>query len=137
MKVLLDTNILLDSILERKPFDSAADRVWQANERRQISAYVTTSSLRDLVYLVRKERPIEVAFQAVRICLDTFRVCRVGRLEIERALRFPGSDFEDNLQLACALAVPLDAIITRDKKFKGAPIPVLTPAQLLSQLTRR
>jgi predicted nucleic acid-binding protein len=46
-------------------------------------------------------------------------------------------DFEDNIQIACAIANRLDAIVTRDKKFQRSSIPVLTPAELLKRLSRR
>jgi hypothetical protein len=48
-----------------------------------------------------------------------------------------GSDLEDNVSLACALAAGLDAIVTRDpKSFASSPIPVLSPAELLAQLPK-
>ena len=48
-----------------------------------------------------------------------------------------GSDFEDNLHVACAVQARLDAIVTRNRKdFAGSPVPVLTPAELLALLAR-
>jgi hypothetical protein len=47
----------------------------------------------------------------------------------------PGNDFEDNVQIACAVIAGLDAIVTRDPKgFAGSPVLVLTPAELLARL---
>jgi hypothetical protein len=49
----------------------------------------------------------------------------------------PGSDFEDNLQIACAVKAGLDAIVTRNPKdFADSPVPVLTPAELLALLPK-
>ena len=73
----------------------------------------------------------------VDICLATFEIVPVGRLELEQADAMAGSDLEDNLSLACALAARLDAIVTRDPSgFAGSPIPVMTPAELLAQLPK-
>jgi len=53
------------------------------------------------------------------------------------ATTLPGSDFEDNLQIACAVEARLDAIVTRNPKdFAGSPVPVLTPAELLALLAK-
>jgi hypothetical protein len=74
----------------------------------------------------------------VRRCLQTFEIIPVGRPELERADSLPGSDFEDNLQMACAALAKLDAIVTRDPSgFAGSPIPVLSPAELLAQVPQQ
>ena len=70
----------------------------------------------------------------VRACLRTFRVYSVTYAELKRALSYTGSDYEDNLQLACAVSAKLDAIVTRDEGFTTGILPILTPAQLLKQL---
>jgi hypothetical protein len=59
----------------------------------------------------------------------------VDRTALEMATTLPGSDFEDNLQIACAVQACLDAIVTRNPQdFAGSPVPVLTPAELLALL---
>ena len=79
--------------------------------------------------------PLETARAAVCICLEAFEVCAVDLQALEHAEALPGSDFEDNLQIACASLAGLDAILTRDKDgFRAAAMPVLTPAELLAQL---
>jgi hypothetical protein len=63
----------------------------------------------------------------VLICLATFEIMPVGRLELEQADAMPGSDLEDNVSLACSQAAGLDAIVTRDLRgFAGSTIPVLS-----------
>jgi predicted nucleic acid-binding protein len=77
---------------------------------------------------------VEEAFKAVRLCLETFEICTVDRKALEFAEQLPGNDFEDNLQIACAVIAGLDAIVTRDASgYKGSSVPVLTPTQALSQ----
>ncbi len=61
----------------------------------------------------------------------------VDRTTLEMATTFPGSDFEDNLQIACAVEARLDAIVTRNPKdFAGSPVQILTPAELLALLAK-
>jgi hypothetical protein len=76
------------------------------------------------------------ARQAVQLCLDVYEVPPVHRVTLERAQQMSGAAFEDNVQIACAEAGALDAIVTRDKaNFAAATLPVLTPAECLQQLS--
>ena len=71
----------------------------------------------------------------MRECLQTLEIHDVGRRELEIADSFPGSDFEDNLQIAVAITESVDAIVTRDETgFLTSPVTVLTPSELLSAL---
>ena len=136
MRVLLDTNVLLDVFLQRAPWVAEASAVWQANDQGRITAFVPATALTDIYYVARRLVGRQRARTAVRTCLDAFETCTVDRQALEHAFSLPGSDFEDNLQIACALLYRLDAIVTRDKQgFTGATIPALTPAELLTQFT--
>jgi predicted nucleic acid-binding protein len=135
MRVLLDTSVILDVLLEQQPWFPYSDAVWQAHESGRVTAYVIASALTDIFYIARRVTGLEQAHKAVRACLTTFEICLVDRQVLEQAVLLTGSDFEDNLQIACATIAGLDAIITRDKRgFKVATLPVLTPAELLAQL---
>ena len=79
----------------------------------------------------------EKAREALSACLQTFEILPIGRAELECADSREGSDFEDNLVIASAVAAKLDAIVTRDLKgFTGSPVPVLTPAELLAKFSK-
>ena len=137
MRVLFDTNVLLDVLLNRDPWVTESSAVWQANDEGQIVGHITACAITDIFYIARRSTTLETARAAVRICLEAFEVCTVNRQALEQAETFPGSDFEDNLQIACASLAGLDAILTRDKKgFKSAAMPVLTPGELLMRLKR-
>jgi hypothetical protein len=57
----------------------------------------------------------------------------VSALRLART--YPGQDFEDNLQIACAVLYNLDGIVTRDQTgFTASPIPVFTPTAVLQTL---
>lgn len=66
MRVLLDTNILLDVILARPPFLADSEQVWQANDERQIAGHITATSLTNIYYIVRKQVGLEKARNAFR-----------------------------------------------------------------------
>ena len=135
MRVLLDTNVLLDVLLNRDPWVEQASAVWHASDEGEIVGYIMACAIADIFYIARRLVTLETARAAVRICLGAFEICPVDQQALEYAKTLSGSDFEDNLQIACADLAGLDAIVTRDKKgFQSAVIPVLTPTELLAQL---
>jgi predicted nucleic acid-binding protein len=135
MRVLLDTNVLLDVLLRRDPWVAESSAVWQANDEGRIVGHVMACAIADIFYIGRRLTELETAHRAVRICLEAFEVCAVDRLALEQAQALPGNDFEDNLQIACANLAGLDAIVTRDRQgFESAAMPVLLPEELLKQL---
>jgi predicted nucleic acid-binding protein len=135
MRVLLDTNVLLDVLLKRDPWVTESSAVWQAHDEGQIIGHVMACAIADIFYIARRLTALETARTAVDICLEAFEICAVDHQALKQARALPGSDFEDNLQIACASLAGLDAIVTRDEKgFKVAAIPVLTPAELLTRL---
>lgn len=145
MRVLFDTNIILDGLLKRQPWAEDARLIWQANTDGLITAYVASSTLATVFYVsVKQLKPklgnsqaVKRAYEDITICLDAFRICTVDRKILEQALTLPREDFEDNLQAACAIAEDLDAIVTRDAKFKGGPMKVMTYTMLIKQLKLR
>lgn len=137
MRVLLNTNVLLDVLLKREPWVAESSAVWQVHDEGQIIGHVMACAIADIFYIARRLTTLETACTAVRICLEAFEICAVDRQTLEQAQTLPGGDFEDNLQIACASLFGLDAIVTRDTQgFKAAAMPVLTPAELLIQFRR-
>ncbi len=135
MRVLLDTNVVLDVLLKRQPWLNDAAAVWQANDDGRIMAYLTASTFTDIFYIAKRVAGIDIARQAIRTCLNAFEICEVNRQALEQAEILSGTDFEDNLQIACASIKNLEAIITRDKSgFQNLSIPVFEPAEFLAQL---
>ncbi len=136
MRVLIDTNILLDFLLQREPFRQDAEELFQAIDSGQIIGYVTATTLTDIFYIARRHtRSIEQARQAVLETLIVMVVCPVNRAILESALASSIADFEDAVQIACAVSQGLEAILTRDTQdFANSTIPVLSVRQLLEQL---
>lgn len=67
-------------------------------------------------------------------CLNSLKVCTVNYSVLAYADSLQGSDFEDNVQIACALRYNLSAVITRDRKFYKGMVPLWTPEQALKQI---
>ena len=133
MRVLVDTNIMLDALLEREPFFGDARALMEAIDSGQIVGYVTATTLTNIFYIVRRQtRSIERASLAVSETLAAMQICSVDRDILEAAFASNLRDFEDAVQLACAIAENLDAIITRNPQdFTGAALPILSASELL------
>ena len=135
MRVLLDTNMLLDVLLDRAPFVTDSSAIWAACDGGRLVGVIPASTLTDIFYIARRATDRATARVAVGLYLAAFDICPVDRMTIEQATALPGDDFEDNVQLACAIIAGLDAVVTRnDRDFSASPIPILTPAALLATL---
>jgi predicted nucleic acid-binding protein len=135
MRVLLDTNVILDVFLDRPQFIKDSSSVWQAVDEGRIEGHVSASSITDIYYIVRRHAGREKARASIEVCLEAFEVCVVNRETLEEAAALMGNDFEDNLQIACARQSGLDAIVTRDDKdYARSIVSALTPAQLIEKL---
>ncbi|MDB5333798.1 MAG: hypothetical protein JWP03_4949 [Phycisphaerales bacterium] len=135
MTGLLDINVILDVLLARQPFEVEATAIWKACDEGRFKGHVSAVSFPIIFYIVRKAAGLDRAKECVRVCLDAFIVAPVTRDIIEAASALPGSDFEDNVQIACAIGAGLDIIVTRDPKgLKNARVPALSPAELLMKL---
>jgi predicted nucleic acid-binding protein len=137
MRALLDMNVVLDALLARQPWFAEASQVWDAHLQGRVAAAIAAFTVPTVFYIVRRQTDLARANDAVRICLNTLEIVPVQRSTLESARTLAGSDYEDNLQLACALEGKTDCLVTRDPSgYPGATIPVLTPAQLLAQLAQ-
>ncbi|MEB3292225.1 MAG: PIN domain-containing protein [Synechococcales bacterium] len=136
MRVLIDTNIVLDFLLQREPFFQDAEVLFQAIDMGQVIGYVTATTLTDIFYISRKHtRSIEQARQAVLETLTVMAICPIDRAVLESAFNSGLADFEDAVQIFSAVAQGLDAIVTRDVQgFLSLSVPVLSVQELLTQV---
>jgi len=135
LRVLLDTNVVLDRILQRQPwFDQAAD-LWQARSAGLLVAYMAASTLTDIFYIGRRIVGGADALAGVDACLREFGIVAVTREVLLAARALTGPDFEDNVQIACAQATGLQLIVTRDVAgFAMSPIRAIEPTEIRSHL---
>lgn len=135
MKILIDTNIVLDLILEREPFVENAILLFEQIECGNLAGYIAATTITNVFYIIRKIEGREVALAAIHRLLIGLQFCAIDRQTIETALSLGLKDFEDSIQLACATLDQLDAIVTRDPKdFSSSNLPIYSPTELLTQL---
>ncbi|MDZ7966779.1 MAG: PIN domain-containing protein [Nostoc sp. DedSLP03] len=136
MRVLFDTNVLLDALLAREPFVADAAFLLQTVELGQVEGFMSATTVTDIHYLVgRQTKSTEIAIAAVTQLLALMEICAVDRDVLEQAIALRLTDFEDAVQVASAMKLGLEAIVTRDVDgFTGSPIPVLSPKEMRNQL---
>ncbi|MCZ6793990.1 MAG: PIN domain-containing protein [Planctomycetota bacterium] len=135
MKVLLDTNVLLDVLFDREPFSTQAAEVLSRAERGDLSGYACATTLTTIFYLCRKEVGKHGATRHIETLLTMLEVAPVNRGVIESALDSDFTDFEDSVLSESAALVSAQAIVTRNKKdFSKSGVPVYTPGELLNLL---
>ena len=137
MKIMCDTNIIIDVLLEREPFVEASCHVLSLCEEHKIDGYISASSITDIYYLVRKyTHSTELAYKAIGKVLEIVKICSVTNNDVLTAFQRKAKDFEDCLLVICAMSIHCNYIITRNKKdFEEFDIPLLTPTELLQQLS--
>jgi len=135
LKVLFDTNILLDVLLNRKPFSETAAQLIGRVESAEIEGFVCATTMTTLHYLATKAMGRVKAIEQVALFLKLFDVAPVNRAVLESALTSRPSDFEDGVLMTAAHHAGVEAIITRNlKDFKNAPLPIYHPKEFLKML---
>ena len=136
MKVLLDTNIIMDALQERSPFDAAAKEILLCGQSGKVKCVFTANAMSDIFYLYSKVRSRKEAKVALGFLLNTYSVVSVTQEDCSKALTLPNDDFEDALVEVCAKSVGADYIVSRDSEFKDVAtvVKVITPDELLEML---
>ena len=129
LKVLLDTNILLDVILKRDPWMEYGKSILEAGrDGRRMEAYVASLSLKDVYFVSTKILGEPQARAFLQFIMESCQVLAVGARTCAAALAGPEPDFEDGLVAAATLEGGMDAIISRDTAaFGNLPIPKIDP----------
>ena len=135
MKILFDTNIVLDLLLERQPFVNDAQLLFEKVESGQLNGFLGATTVTTLDYLLSKSLSMRDAKVVIKKLLSLFDVAPVNRLVLEDALESGFSDFEDAVLHAAAMHNGAQAIVTRDAKgFSKAKLPIYSPHELLSAI---
>ncbi|MCH4246404.1 MAG: PIN domain-containing protein [Acinetobacter populi] len=132
MKILFDTNILVDTLTEREPFAANASLLLAHVEKHHIQGYLAATTITTLSYLLSKYGSKHLAWQQLDIILQLFEISEINKFIIQQAHSLQAIDFEDAVLYCAAAHSGCHAIVTRNiKDFKASPIPVYTPDELL------
>ena len=130
-RVLLDTNIIIDLLAKRDPFDKDARKLFSLADKEKVTLYTSALSIANVSYvLLRKRKPEET-----KLILRKLKLL-VGILSLDEkviSLALNDSDFkdfEDGLQYYSAIENNIEIIVTRNlKDFENSKIPVMAAGQ--------
>ena len=132
MKILLDTNIILDIALRRLPhYDDSAD-VFRKIDYKTLIGCVTATTITDIYYIARKDKGHEKTIEFISNLIEIVDVLGIDRDVIIEALNLNFPDFEDAVQSVASGVNNIDYIITRNTKdFENSEIEAITPKDFL------
>lgn len=135
MKVLLDTNVVLDQLLAREPHVGPAEQVMSLVDAGRLEGLLCATTVTTIHYLASKAVGAGLAADHLRNLLAVFDVACVDRNVLRNALDGRFADFEDAVVHEAALRSGAAAIVTRDAKgFASSEVPVFSPAEFLAAL---
>jgi predicted nucleic acid-binding protein len=136
-KVFLDTNILLDYLIEERKENAQAKEIIRMIANDKLEGYICPISLLNIYYVLRTQRTEEQRMCIIENFLHIFTVSDMDSEILHLGLFTQIKDYEDSVQYICAEKSGVDLIVTGDQHFKSynLDLPRLTSAELLHRIT--
>ena len=137
MKVLIDTNVVLDAIANREPFSLNAQNIIKLILDNKVERFITANSITDIYYIAKKHLSKDELRNVMRSLFTIFTIIDVLGADCRKALDIPLDDYEDALLVVCGSKEMIDHIITRDEEFLHKAIssaPVISPFEFLQKM---
>ena len=135
MRVLIDTNVILDVLCKREGFFEDADKIFKLCEVKKIEGYISALSISNLVYIMRKELDAEKIKEVLQQLSLIFKITDLKADDLKKAADMNFKDYEDALQSVCAVRLKANYIITRNiKDFTYSKVMAIKPSELLERL---
>lgn len=135
MKVLFDTNVILDVLLDREPFSNEASLLLSKVEQFEITGFICATTVTTIYYLIDKALGSQAAAHHIQSLLSLFVIAPVNRLVLENAIASKFKDFEDSVLHAAACHAGARYIVTRNTvDFKNSNLPVFEPKALIGAI---
>ncbi len=131
--VFLDSDVLLDYLANRLPFQHDAERILNQVFTRALVAYTTPVVIANVHYVLKRLSSDSTARDLLKGMLKHIRIISVGAEAVQKALQNDFTDFEDALQHEAAVhSGKVEVILTRNiKDYRKAQLPVMTPGGFL------
>lgn len=135
MKVLFDTNVILDVLLDRAPFAEETSFLMAKVEKAELEGFLGATTVTTLFYLLQKVLGKKVAGEKLKTLLSIFEPLPVNRRILEDALTSPFTDFEDAVLYKAAQHAGVEYILTRNvKDFSRSELPIFTSTEFIAMI---
>ena len=134
MKIMIDTNVVLDVLLKREPFFQASYAVIKQSALEQIEGFISASAATDIFYLLcRSLKDDARAKDAMEKMLQLIGIADALGEDVHAAIASNMRDFEDALVAAIAARCQMTYIVTRNvRDYEASPVKALTPEEFLA-----
>lgn len=132
----LDSDVVLDFLLRREPFNSISKEIFQLALNRKVHIFVSSLAIANINYMCTKAVGKEESLLLLEELILFIKILPVSENEIFAAMKSGFSDFEDGIQYFTALQNPdISGIITRNiSDYKKSTLPIFTPENFLNIL---
>lgn len=129
MKVLIDTNVIIDALTSREPWNESAETIFIMTANHLMDTYITASSATNIYYLVRKYlHSADQAKQVMEKLYSLVGILTVSGAECIDALASSVNDYEDAVVERVSVKADMDFIITRNvKDYQQGMIKAISP----------
>ena len=135
MKVLIDTNVILDVLYKREGFYEDSLKVWKLCETKHLDGYISALSIPNIVYILRRELDPIKTLEVIRNINLVFKIYDLKSDIIMQAAELKAKDYEDSLQMITAKKLKAQFIVTRNiKDFVESKVMAIKPKELLERL---
>lgn len=136
MRILFDTNIILDVLLNRKRFVELSSNLVGMVENNTIEGYLCATTITTLDYLIAKTINKKQAKIEIKKLLTIFNIASVNATVIELSVNSKFDDFEDAVQYYSGECCRVEGLVTRNTKdYKNTKLPIYTPDELWGIVT--
>jgi len=136
MTILIDTNVILDCLIPRQPYEDIANEILQLCYQRKCNGYIAAHSITNIFYILRRQFSVSERKELLLNLCEFIEIAGIQKNQVIDALtddKF--NDFEDRLQVECARMVNAEYIVTRNIiDFIASPIPAILPDDFLKKI---
>ena len=138
MKILVDTNVIIDALTGREPFREAAEQIFMLAANQIEDMFITASSATDIYYLTRKHlHDTDQARNTMSKLYELFYILDVTSNDCQEALSSGVKDYEDAVIASCAYRNRMDYIVTRNiRDYEHSKVKALLPDELLKLISQ-
>ena len=136
MKILVDTNIIIDILEKREPFYHDSYRIIQLGLEGKLELFMSAGSITDVYYIINRSlHNNNKAKEKIFALTNLVSICNTTSDDITNALVLFMNDFEDAVIASIAKRERANYIVTRNEEdFSGSPVPAINPVQFLQEL---
>lgn len=137
MRVLIDTNVIVDALTSREPWNKSAEQIFLMAAQKSADMYISASTATDIYYMVRKYcHDTEMAIQTMEKLYNLFGILDVTKEDCIQALTSPINDYEDAVVCEVARRSGMQYIVTRNTKdYVNSYVKAILPDEFIGLMS--